>query len=80
MHKHTMGSNWVGIRTAEKGLGLLVDHKLNMSQQCDKANIILECNKKICKTQKVIVPLYSARMWSSVSSSVHHTSGKMWTN
>ena len=52
MHNYKMGDTWLSNTTNEKDLGIVVDHKLNMSQQCDaaatKANDILGCiNKSI---------------------------------
>uniref|UniRef100_K7EW77 Reverse transcriptase domain-containing protein n=1 Tax=Pelodiscus sinensis TaxID=13735 RepID=K7EW77_PELSI len=46
-HTYRMGSDCLGKSTAERDLGVIVDNKLNMSQQCDavakKANMILGC-------------------------------------
>lgn len=65
---------------------MIVDHKLNTSQQGDaaakKANIHLGCinSSVVCKTQEGIVQLYSALMGISVFSAVYHTLGRMWIN
>uniref|UniRef100_K7EYU7 Reverse transcriptase domain-containing protein n=1 Tax=Pelodiscus sinensis TaxID=13735 RepID=K7EYU7_PELSI len=65
-HTYKMGSDCLGRSMAERDLGVIVDHKLNMSQQCDavakKANMILGCINRcvVSKTREVILPLYSA--------------------
>ena len=60
------GGTWLSNTTNEKDLGIVVDHKLNTSQQCDvaakRASAILGCiNGNIAsKVHEVLVPLYSA--------------------
>ncbi|GAB0186567.1 mitochondrial enolase superfamily member 1 [Grus japonensis] len=64
-HQHRLGVDLLGSSTAEKHLGVLVDNKLSMSQQCalvaKKANGTLECIKKsvASRSREVILPLYS---------------------
>ena len=66
VHQYRLGADLLESSSVERDLGVLVDNRLTMSQQCTlaakKANGILGCTKKsvASRLREVLLPLYSA--------------------
>ncbi|KAF7239250.1 RNA-directed DNA polymerase from mobile element jockey [Varanus komodoensis] len=64
-HRYRLGDKWLESSTCERDLGVLVDFRLNMSQQCDvvvkRANATLGCIARsvASRSREVLLPLYT---------------------
>jgi len=86
MHQYRLGADLLESSSVERDLGVLVDDRLTMSQQCalvsKKANGILGCIQRIMasRSRETLLPLYSALVrphLDTVSSSGLPSSRKM---
>uniref|UniRef100_A0A2D4L5K5 Uncharacterized protein n=1 Tax=Micrurus paraensis TaxID=1970185 RepID=A0A2D4L5K5_9SAUR len=64
-YKYRLGETWLKNSNCERNLGVLVDNRLNMNQQCaattKKANSILSCiNRGIKSNCDILVQLYES--------------------
>ncbi|CAM4600677.1 unnamed protein product [Caretta caretta] len=63
---YKLGTHQLEVTEEEKNLGVLVDHRMTMSRQCDmavkKANAVLGCIRRgiSSRDKEVLVPLYKA--------------------
>jgi len=71
-HKYRLGREWLESSSDKKDLGVSVDERLNMSQQCvcaaHRGNHILGCieRSETNRSREVILPLYAALMRSQL--------------
>jgi len=66
MHQYRLGADLLERSSVERDLGVLVDNRLTMSQQCalaaKKSNAILGCIRRsvASRSREVVLPLYTA--------------------
>lgn len=81
-----LGAKWLESSSAEWDFGVLVENKLNMSQQCafraKKADSVLACIRKSMASrlrQVVVFSVFSGHIWSTMSTSGLPSMRNMWT-
>jgi len=81
MHQYMLRADLLDSSSVERDLGVLVDDRLTMTQQCalaaKKANGILECMKKsvVSRLRVVLLPLCSALVRPHLEYCVQFASG-----
>lgn len=81
-----LGAKWLESSSAEWDFGVLVENKLNMSQQCaftaKKADSVLACIRKSMASrlrQVIVFSVFSGHIWSTMSTSGLPSMRNMWT-
>jgi len=77
MHQYRLGVDLLQSSSVKRDLGVLMDHRLTVSQQCDlvakKNDGILGCIKRsvASRSREILLPLYSALVRPHLEYSIH---------